>query len=91
MRLGLYYDDKLVQVMTFGKPRYNRRYDYELLRLCTRAGYSVTGGAERLFNYFVKYYAPKSVISYCDNSKFNGDVYHKLGFKLKSRGRPSRH
>jgi hypothetical protein len=28
IRLGLYYENKLVSIMTFGKPRYNKKYDY---------------------------------------------------------------
>lgn len=91
IRLGLYKDDELIQVMTFGKPRYNKTYEYELLRLCTKAEYSVVGGAERLFNHFLTTYDPNSIVSYCDNSKFKGDVYKKLGMELKSYGKPSKH
>ena len=91
IRLGLYNGDELIQIMTFGKPRYNQNYEHELLRLCTKAGYSVVGGSERLFNHFLTIYNPKSIISYCDNSKFKGDVYKKLGMELKSYGKPSKH
>lgn len=80
IKLGLYYDDKLVQVMTFGKPRYNKNYQYELLRLCTDNNYIVIGGSEKLFKYFIKNYNPESIISYCDISKFSGDVYTRIGF-----------
>ena len=76
--------------MTFGKPRYNKNYEYELLRLCTKFGYYVIGGANKLFKYFIKNYSPTSIISYCDLSKFSGDVYSKLGMKLK-RVSPSLH
>ena len=82
VRLGLYYNNELVQIMTFGKPRYNKKYEWELLRLCTNYKYRVVGGSEKLFKYFVTKYNPQSIISYCDNSKFIGDVYIKLGFKL---------
>ena len=88
---GLYYEDKLVQVMTFGKPRYNKNYEYELLRLCTITGLRVIGGANKLLSYFEKQVKPKSIISYCDLSKFNGDVYEKLGFKLVNQTEPSKH
>lgn len=81
--LGLYSDGELVQVMTFGKPRYNSHYEYELLRLCTRFGTKVVGGSERLWTAFIKMYSPKSVISYCDLSKFKGDVYFRLGMELE--------
>ncbi len=91
IRLGLYKDQELIEVMTFGKPRYNKNYEYELLRLCTLSNYKVVGGAERLFKHFVSSYNPESIISYCNNSKFNGDVYKRLGFTLKSFGTPSCH
>lgn len=91
IRYGLYYNNELIQVMTFGKPRYNKNYDYELLRLCTKNNYKVLGGANKLFSYFIKNNPSASIISYCDNSKFLGDVYSSLGMKLKDSGKPSRH
>ena len=78
---GLYHRDALVSVMTFGVPRYNLAYQYELLRLCTLRRYVVVGGADRMFKHFIEEYHPKSIISYCDRSKFSGDVYVKLGFR----------
>ena len=87
--LGLYCNDELVSIMTFGRPRYNKNYEYELIRYCSHK--YVVGGAEKLFSYFVKNYSPSSIISYCDNSKFNGDVYNSLGFELRDCGIPTRH
>jgi predicted DNA-binding protein YlxM (UPF0122 family) len=89
IRLGLYYKNNLVSIMTFGKPRYSKKYDYELIRYCSDL--SIAGGSEKLFKHFVKTYQPTSVISYCDESKFTGSTYIKLGFKLKNTGRPSKH
>ena len=92
VRLGLYNDeDILLEVMTFGQPRYNKNYEWELLRLCTKAEYKVVGGAEKLFNAFKYSYEPKSIISYCDYSKFNGDVYTKLGFNIVRKPVPAKH
>ena len=34
---------------------------------------------------------PTSIISYCDEAKFNGNTYTKLGFKCIRAGRPSKH
>lgn len=82
--LGLYYNDELVQLMTFGKPRYNRNYEYELLRLCSKFGYSITGGSTKLLSHFETAYKPKSIISYCDKDKFSGTVYETLGFSKLS-------
>lgn len=91
IRLGLYKDDKLVQLMTFGTPRYNKKFQYELLRLCTDKDYKVVGGSNKLFKYFIDSYNPLSIISYCDNGKFSGDVYKSLNFTLKTFGTPSCH
>lgn len=87
--LGLFYNSELVSVMTFGKPRYNKKYEYELIRYCTSA--KVIGGAEKLFKYFLKKYKPQNIISYCDLSKFVGNLYTKLGFKLIRKPQPSKH
>lgn len=89
IRIGLYYNNELVSLMTFGKPRYNKKYQYELLRYCSIK--NIVGGAEKIFKYFVSRYKPSSVVSYCDDSKFSGDVYNKLGFILISHGDPSCH
>ena len=91
IRLGLYYKDELIMLMTFGKSRYNKSYEYELLRLCTKFGFRIVGGAKKLFTYFINNFKPKSIISYCDNSKFIGNVYSDLGFELISDSIPSRH
>lgn len=88
--LGLYFDNQLIQVMTFGKPRYNKNYEWELLRLCTKSGYRVIGGASKLFKYFINNYNPQSIISYCDRSKFTGEVYEKIGMKLHHTTQPSK-
>lgn len=88
---GLFYNGELVQMMSFGKPRYNRHYEYELMRLCTRHDVCVVGGVQRLFKHFIRQHNPTSVISYCDESKFTGDVYVKLGFTRLKKPQPSKH
>ena len=84
INLGCLYNGQLIGVMTFGKPRFDSRYDYELIRLCWDSNYRVIGGFEKLFRYFINKYSPKTIISYCDFSKFNGESYIRLGFKYDS-------
>ena len=91
VNLGLVHQGKLVQVTTFGKPRYNRKFEWEILRLCSATGFSVIGGASRMFSYFKQANNPESILSYCDRSKFNGDVYLHMGMKLASEGTPNKH
>ena len=91
IRFGLYKGDELIEIMTFGKPRYNKNYEWELLRLCTKPEYKVVGGAEKLFKHFIDVISPQNIISYCDFSKFSGEVYNRLGFKQKGSIIPSKH
>ena len=79
INIGLFYNNELVSVMTFGTPRMNRDYQYELIRLASKC--DVIGGTEKMFKYFINTYNPKSILSYCDITKFSGNIYSKLGFK----------
>ena len=81
--VGCYFKDELVGIMTFGKPRFNSNYQYELIRLCWKSDVNVIGGSEKLFKYFKLKYKPDSIVTYCDISKFTGNVYINLGFKTE--------
>lgn len=87
---GLYFKGELVQVMTFGRPRYTKKYDFELLRLCSKIGVEVVGGASKLFKKFLKDNSDKNVISYCDASKFSGKVYEQIGMTFSYRTEPTK-
>lgn len=89
IKIGIFLEDCLIGVMTFGKPRYNSNYNYELIRLCCCK--NIVGGEEKMFSYFVDHYSPNNIISYCDASKFTGKVYSKLGFVYKSTSQPAKH
>lgn len=81
INIGCFSDNKLIGVMTFGKPRFNSNYQYELYRLCWKDNIRVIGGIEKLFRYFIDNFDVESIVTYCDISKFNGNSYTKLGFK----------
>ena len=66
VNLGLFYNNELVSVMTFGKPRFNKDYQWELIRFCNKEGYHVIGAASKLLKYFERNYNPKSLISYAN-------------------------
>lgn len=61
-----------------------------LLRLSSRQQSLVVGVAEKLFKYFKQTYSPKSVISYCEASKFTGMVYTRLGMTFVSHTEPAK-
>lgn len=89
VRIGLTYDNELVACMSFGKPRYNKEYEFELIRFSTKTGYNIIGGASKMFNHFLKIYSPNSIISYSDRSSGTGEVYTKLGFAKNGSSSPS--
>ena len=92
IKLGLYYENQLVSLMTFGKSKHsisNKQTEYELLRFCNKVNIAVINGASKLFNYFVKNYRPTSVICYIDRRWFNGDLCQKLGFKFIRNSKPN--
>ena len=92
--LGLYYNDELVSVMTFGKLRKNlgsktKENYYELLRFCNKLNTNVIGGASKLLNYFIKSYNPETIISYADRRWSNGNMYEKIRFTLSHKSQPN--
>jgi hypothetical protein len=80
IKLGLYLNNELVSVMTFGTPRYNKMVEWELIRFCTKLNTCVIGGASKLYKHFIKTHTPKSIISYADKRISDGNVYDILGF-----------
>ena len=87
IRLGLYYNDELVSLMTFGKMRSTIGKDntdlsncWELSRFCSKLGYSVVGGASKLFKYFIRCNNPIQIRSFSDRAHTQGHLYSLLGF-----------
>ena len=89
IKLGLYYNDILVSVMTFGKSRYNKKYEYELIRFSNILNNNVIGAAGKLLKYFEISYNPKSIISYADRRYSNGNLYKKLNFEESLSSKPN--
>jgi hypothetical protein len=89
IKLGLFFNDTLVQIMSFAKPRFNSKYDYEMIRECSSLNTQIIGGKGKLLKFFERNYNPKSIISYCDRRYFTGNSYIKLGFTLNSLTPPS--
>ena len=91
---GLEYNGEIVSMMSFGGLRKNmgrksEENEYELLRFCNKIGYSVIGGASRLFKYFKTTNTPLTVISYADRRWSMGNMYNKLGFTFVHNSEPS--
>lgn len=88
--LGLVHDNLLVSVMSFAKSRYNKNFDFELVRFVTTPGINVVGGASKLLNYFTKEHPTSSIISYADRrwSKIDS-LYNSIGFEYAATSNPN--
>ena len=83
-RYGLYHNDELVQIMTFGNSRYSQNKSkidqaYELLRLCTKIDTAIIGGSSRLYKHFINTHNPKYIFSYANRDWSIGSIYSILG------------
>ena len=85
VKLGLYYNEELVSLMTFGNLRKSlgqksKDGSYELLRFCNKLNTNVVGGASKLLNNFIREYDAKRIVSYADKDWSVGNLYEVLGF-----------
>ena len=92
IRLGLYFNDELVSLMTFSKRRTTigaeSDGEYELVRFCSKLNTQVVGGASKLFKHFSHIINPESVISFSDRAHTRGKLYEVLGFQELRRSEP---
>lgn len=89
VRLGLRCNGELVALMTFGKPRFSSKHEWELIRFCTKCDYHVPGAAGKLLKAFERRFCPKSLVSYADRRWSQGKLYKALGFKLDHASPPN--
>jgi hypothetical protein len=94
IKIGLFYNDELVSLMTFGKKRKfmnsgSKDGEFELLRFCNKLNTNVIGGASKLFSYFTKNYNFTEITTYADRSHSQGNLYETLGFNFISKTQPN--
>lgn len=94
LQIGMFFNNELVSVMTFGKLRValgnkNKQDEWELYRFCNKIDISIVGSASKLLNFFIKTYFPKKIITYSDKRWNSGTVYTKLNFVKVSDGSPT--
>ena len=95
VKLGLFYNDELISVMTFGKKRLsmgnkiNIDGEYEMVRFCNKMNYKIHGGASKLLNYFLKTYNPNSILTFADRRFSQGNLYKNLSFNFIGNTKPN--
>ena len=77
IKISLKYNNEIVSLMCF----INKGNGcWELSRFCNIINKNIIGGASKLLKYFINRYNPNEIISFSDNSIYNGGLYEKLGF-----------
>ncbi len=93
VKIGLFYEDELVSIMTFGKQslaKGNKNFksdDWEISRFCSK--YNVIGAAGKLLSYFKKNYKWDKIITFADRRWSNGRLYENLGFSFVDYTKPN--
>ena len=93
IKYGAFYENKLVAVMTFSKPRTalgkvkhstTKKYEFELVRFATDNSIRVVGIAGKLLSHFKRNNKWKVIYSYADIRWSSGKLYETLGFDLEN-------
>lgn len=79
-------DQNIMACMTFRKPRFNKKYDIELIRFATKLDHRIYGAASKIMSCLPE---TQSVISYCDLRYGSGKLYKALGFEFVNETSPS--
>ena len=85
--LGLVKDGDIYQVMTFGKPKFDKSHTIQIYRMCTKLGYEIDGGYDRLSR-FASEFGLYDIIAYADFSKTDGSEYEAIGMKFDHQTQP---
>lgn len=89
-KFGLFYNDELVSLMTFGKcrPILNDKnedeHSCELYRFCNKLNISVIGGASKLLTYTKEVFKKDGIdkiYTFAQRDWSDGSFYEKLGFE----------
>jgi hypothetical protein len=92
VNIGLFYENKLVSLMTFSKGRIimgGKENEWELNRFCNEINTTIVGSSSRILKFFIKKYKPEKIVSYSDIRLFDGGMYEKIGFKKISQSKPN--
>lgn len=76
--IGLYYEDELVMVYSFGYNFYGRKGDTEIIRVCTKKDTQVIGGSSKCLSYYLENYAHEG-----ENIVFYVDAIHHTGSSMR--------
>ena len=83
----LVYNNEVIMAYMMGHCYFGKgKYQWEVIRGATKLGYTVVGGASKIWKYFIENYNPINCVYYIDYNYFNGNSLPYLGLTyLKSQ------
>lgn len=94
IKLGAFYKDRLVGIMTFAKPRIAlgnkaKQGSYELSRFCTMGSFNIIGLGSKFLKHFKTNYEYSEITTYCDLRWNTGESYPLMGFEYSHSSKPN--
>jgi hypothetical protein len=88
---GLFYNNELVSLISFGRRNGLKYNEIELLRYVVKDNYMILGGFNKLFNKFLTEHNPYKVITYLDLdwANFRNNIYENNGFTFIKQTPPN--
>ncbi len=86
--LGLFHEDELVEVCSFGKSRF-KSGEMELLRHCSLLNTQIIGGFSKLIKAWKKLNPNEDLYTYCDRRYSTGKSYEASGWTKVSESAPN--
>ena len=81
-KIGLFYKEELVSLLTIGKRGILKNNEYEIIRFCNKINTSVIGSFSKLLKHFIKETGIENLITYSDRRFSTGELYLKNGFSF---------
>lgn len=85
---GIVKDNEIVQLITFGKPRFSKKYSIEIMRYCTKPEIKIDGNYMNLFYSIKALQYLQNVIGYEQIGKLSEFNFEFLGFNLQKTTPP---
>lgn len=90
VNIGLYdTTHELISCISFSKPKFDKKYDYEITRFCNKLNYNIVGGFSKIVRNFISKMRPTNILAYTDRNIWDGGVYIKNKFNKISTTNPN--
>jgi len=89
--IGLFYEDEIISLATFGKRKISGSSEEELLRFANKIFCNIPGAFSKILKHYINNYKKGPLISFADRcwTKASSNVYLKNGFRFIGKTQPS--